>query len=210
MSVREPRGPRAPALHHQGRPARQLPLRHVRGAAARHRAHPLHLGHHRQAHRRRLHAATTCALAECVARLLAAGGVTEHDVVQIAFNYGLFTGGLRLPPGGRAHRRLGHPGLHRGPWSGRSTIMRDFKTTALACTPGYALHLASPRRERRVHPSSSRLRAGILRRRALERGAARADRGAACGITAMDNYGLTEVIGPGVSVRVPDASTACT
>ena len=82
--------------------------------------------------------------AECVARVLAAGGMTEHDVVQVAFTYGLFSGGFGLHAGAE---RIGASVIpaSTGSLEKQVRIMKDFKTTALACTPSYAVAIASAR-----------------------------------------------------------------
>ncbi len=84
--------------------------------------------------------------AEAMARTLAAGGTTRHDIVQNAYGYGLFTGGLGVHYGAR---RIGATVI---PISGGNTkrqlaILRDFKSTVLTCTPSYSLYLAEAARE---------------------------------------------------------------
>jgi phenylacetate-CoA ligase len=131
------------------------------------------------------------------ARVLRAADVTEHDLVQIAFNYNLSSAGLGF------HYGAEKIGASVVPSSGENvgrqvTVMRDYKTTALVGTPSYALHISTYLRERRIHPSELRLRAGLFgaepwseaMRDEIERG---------LHLKAYDNYGLTEVIGPGVS-----------
>ncbi len=135
--------------------------------------------------------------AECVARVLAAGGMTEHDVVQVAFTYGLFSGGFGLHAGAE---RIGASVIpaSTGSLEKQVRIMKDFKTTALACTPSYALAIMSAVREMGIAKGDLALRTGYFGaepwsqalRSLLEQG---------LGITALDNYGLTEVLGPGVS-----------
>jgi phenylacetate-CoA ligase len=131
------------------------------------------------------------------ARVLRAADVTEHDLVQIAFNYNLSSAGLGF------HYGAEKIGASVVPSSGENvgrqvTVMRDYKTTALVGTPSYALHISTYLRERRIHPGELRLRAGLFgaepwseaMRDEIERG---------LHLKAYDNYGLTEVIGPGVS-----------
>jgi phenylacetate-CoA ligase len=134
---------------------------------------------------------------ECVARVLAAGGITDHDVVQVAFPYGLFTGGLGFHYGAE---RIGASVI---PASGGSLekqilIMRDFKTTALACTPSYALALAAALEEARIQPQELFLRSGFFGAEPWSEGL-RGQLEQKLHVTALDNYGLTEVVGPGVS-----------
>ncbi|MCX7031735.1 MAG: phenylacetate--CoA ligase, partial [Spirochaetes bacterium] len=98
---------------------------------------------------------------ECVARVLASGGVTEHDVVQVSFTYGLFSGGLGFHYGAE---RIGASVVpaSTGSLERQVMIMRDFKTSALACTPGYALALAGALAESGVELGSLSLRAGFF------------------------------------------------
>ncbi len=131
------------------------------------------------------------------ARVLTMGGVTKDDVVQIAFGYGLFTGGFGLHYGAE---RIGASVI---PASSGNTlrqiqIMTDFKTTALISTPSYALHVAETIWERGIPLASLSLRHGLfgaepwserMRQEIQEK----------LGIVATDNYGLSEIIGPGVS-----------
>jgi phenylacetate-CoA ligase len=135
--------------------------------------------------------------AECMARVLAAGGMTDHDVVQVAFTYGLFSGGFGLHAGAE---RIGASVIpaSTGGLEKQVRIMKDFKTTALACTPSYAMAIAASAAELGVRRDQLFLRTGYfgaepwseeLRGRLEE----------SLGITALDNYGLTEVLGPGVS-----------
>jgi phenylacetate-CoA ligase len=132
-----------------------------------------------------------------VARILVAGGVTKDDVVQIAFSYGLFTGAFGLHQGAE---RLGASVI---PMSSGNTrrqigIMQDFKTTALVATPSYALLVADTMIEMGVNRNALSLRWGLFgaepwsdsMRREIE------DK---LRITATDNYGLSEVMGPGVA-----------
>jgi phenylacetate-CoA ligase len=131
------------------------------------------------------------------ARVLTMGGVTKDDVVQIAFGYGLFTGGFGLHYGAE---RIGASVI---PASSGNThrqikIMMDFKTTALVSTPSYALLVAETIREQGIPPAALSLKYGLfgaepwserMRREIEEK----------LGIVATDNYGLSEIIGPGVS-----------
>jgi phenylacetate-CoA ligase len=135
--------------------------------------------------------------ATLIARTLAAGGVGPGDLLQNAFGYGLFTGGLGLHHGGEL---LGCTVL---PISGGNTerqlkLMRDFGATALSCTPSYALYLAEGARDRGLRPEDLPLRVGFFgaepwtneMRRQIEDG---------LGIDALDIYGLSEMGGPGVA-----------
>jgi phenylacetate-CoA ligase len=132
-----------------------------------------------------------------MARALAAAGVTSSDIVHNAYGYGLFTGGLGFHDGAT---RVGAVVI---PISGGNTkrqvqIMRDFGSTALCCTPSYALLIAETLAEEGVDPASLQLKVGLFgaepwseqMRREIE---------ARLGIRAFDHYGLSEVIGPGVA-----------
>jgi phenylacetate-CoA ligase len=134
---------------------------------------------------------------ECVARVLAAGGVSEHDVVQVAFTYGLWSGGLGFH---YAAERIGSsvvPASGAGPEK-QSLIMRDFLTTAIACTPSYALAVAGALSELGIKPGELPLRVGFFGAEPWSE-SLRAQLEEKLHITAYDNYGLTEVMGPGVA-----------
>ncbi len=135
--------------------------------------------------------------AEVVTRSLCMAGVHQNDIVQVAYGYGLFTGGLGL------HYGTENLGATVIPISGGNTdkqilLMQDFGTTVIACTPSYALFLAETMKEMNIAPDSLKLRVGIFgaepwsenMRREIE------DK---LKIKAIDIYGLSEVIGPGVS-----------
>ncbi len=135
--------------------------------------------------------------AECCARSLAAGGVGPDDVVHNAYGYGLFTGGLGLHYGAE---RLGCTVV---PVSGGNTprqvmLLQDFGAQVLCCTPSYALNIAEHLHQHQIPLARLHLRFGILgaepwseeMRAAIERG---------LGITAVDIYGLSEILGPGVA-----------
>ncbi len=137
--------------------------------------------------------------AEVVARTLACSGAGRDDVVQIAYGYGLFTGGLGIHYG---TEKLGATVI---PISGGNTakqiqLMRDFGSTVIACTPSYALYLAEALEDMNVKPKDLKLRVGIFgaepwtenMRKEIE------DK---LNILAIDIYGLSEVIGPGVSTE---------
>ncbi len=132
-----------------------------------------------------------------VARILAMGGMTRDDVVQIAFHYGLFTGGFGL------HYGAEHLGASVIPSSGGNarkqiTIMQDYRTTALCCTPSYALHLADVMEEMGVNPNSLHLKWGLFGAEGWS-DAMRREIEARLKVTATDNYGISEVMGPGIA-----------
>ncbi len=132
--------------------------------------------------------------ASVIARCLMMAGVTRGDMVHNAYGYGLFTGGLDavvgatvIPVSGGNSRR-------------QVTIMRDFGSTVLMSTPSYALNLADAMSDAGISPDDLKLRVGIHgaepwsenMREEVER---------KLGIKALDIYGLSEVIGPGVSME---------
>jgi len=134
---------------------------------------------------------------ELVARFMTAAAVTEEDIVHIAFGYGLFTGAFGLHYGAE---RIGASVI---PMSSGNTekqlmIMQDYRSTALVCTPSYALTLADKLARQGTDRSGLSLRVGLFgaepwseeMRREIE------DR---LRIIATDNYGLSEVMGPGVA-----------
>jgi phenylacetate-CoA ligase len=133
----------------------------------------------------------------CAARLLAAAGVDEHDVVQIAFPFNLFTGGFGFHQGAEQIGASVIPSSTSPPEK-QIMIMRDFKTTVLICAPSYAVNIASTLAELQIHAETLNLKVGLFGaepwsenlRSQLEEG---------LHIAARDNYGLTEVIGPGVA-----------
>jgi len=135
---------------------------------------------------------------ECIERVLLAAGVTAADVVQNAYGYGLFTGGLGIHIGAE---RLGCAVVptSSGVTQRQVMLLRDLGTTVLACTPSYALVLAEAV-EREGARGDLRLRVGLFgaepwtdgMRLEIERG---------LGLEAFDLYGLTELGGPGVAVE---------
>jgi phenylacetate-CoA ligase len=135
--------------------------------------------------------------AEVMARTLGAGGVTRKDVVQVAYGYGLFTGGLG------AHYGAERIGATVVPISGGNTkrqlqIMADFGTTAVACTPSYVLYMAETAFEEGFNIKDFPLRAGFFGAEPWSNNM-RKEIEAKLNIKAYDIYGLCEIIGPGVS-----------
>ena len=134
--------------------------------------------------------------ADCMARQLAAAGTTDEDVVQVSYGYGLFTGGLG------AHAGAERIGATVVPTSSGNTArqirtMVDFGTTVLCCTPSYSMYLAEAIEEAGLR-DKIRLKSGVFgaepwtedMRLAIED---------SLGIKAFDVYGLSEIMGPGVS-----------
>ncbi len=140
--------------------------------------------------------------AEVVARVITAAGVTKADVLQVAFGYGLFTGAFGLHYGAERVGAAVVPASSGG--SERQVkLMKDFRTTAIACTPSYALHLAEVMEGMGVSPADLALRVGLFGAEPWSEGARR-ELEARLHVSATDNYGLSEVIGPGVSGECPE------
>ncbi len=134
---------------------------------------------------------------EVMGRTLATGGTTKHDIVQNAFGYGLFTGGLGVHYGSR---KIGATVI---PISGGNTkrqvaILRDFKTSVLCCTPSYALFLAEGCKEEGLDCAKLGLKAGFFGAEPWSENM-RKDIQEKLHLLAIDIYGLTEIIGPGVA-----------
>jgi phenylacetate-CoA ligase len=140
--------------------------------------------------------------AEVMARALTACGATKESMIHNAYGYGLFTGGLGVHYGAE---RIGASVI---PVSGGHTkrqimIMKDFGSTILTCTPSYALYLAEVMEEMGISKKDLKLKGGLFgaepwsenMRKQIE---------SRLGILALDIYGLSEVIGPGVAVECPE------
>ena len=134
---------------------------------------------------------------EVVARSLYAAGASRDDIIQVAYGYGLFTGGLGLHYGAE---KIGATVI---PISGGNTqkqlqLMQDFESTVIACTPSYALYLAEAMDESGISPDSLSLKIGVFgaepwteeMRHKIEKN---------LNIKAYDIYGLSEIMGPGVA-----------
>jgi phenylacetate-CoA ligase len=139
--------------------------------------------------------------AKIVAHELKQAGVTPKDVVQIAYGYGLFTGGMGL------HYGCEELGAIVVPISGGNTarqlmLMRDFGTTVLACTPSYALYLAESLEESGISRDELKLRIGVFGAEPWTEGM-REQIETRLGIRAFDIYGLSETMGPGVAMECP-------
>jgi phenylacetate-CoA ligase len=136
--------------------------------------------------------------AECMARAFYNIGVTKKDIIHIAYGYGLFTGGLG------AHYGAERIGAMVVPVSGGNTkrqiqLLKDFGATVLCCTPSYALYMADEMKDLGITKEELKLRVGVfgaepwtneMRREIEER----------LGLKAYDIYGLSEIMGPGVSM----------
>ena len=134
-----------------------------------------------------------------VARALMLAGVTKNDIVQNAYGYGLFTGGLGL------HYGVEKLGAAVVPTSSGNTarqvmLMQDFGTTVLCATPSYALVLAENAAKSGVNLPASPLRVGIFGAEPWSE-QMRTEIESRLGITALDIYGLSEIIGPAVAME---------
>ena len=134
---------------------------------------------------------------ECVARAIVAAGGTKDDVCQIAYGFGLFTGGAGLNGGSHKVGCLTLP-MSSGNTERQITFMRDLGSTILCCTPSYAAYIGETLKEMGLTPDDIQLKAGIFgaepwteeMRRDIEK---------SLGLKAYDIYGLTETSGPGVA-----------
>lgn len=134
---------------------------------------------------------------ECVARALTAAGCTDEDIVHVSYGYGLFTGGLGADGGAKRIGATTVP-VSSGNTQRQVTILKDFGSTILCCTPSYALHIAEVLYASGYTKDDIKLKAGVFgaepwtneMRRKIEE---------MLGLTAYDIYGLTEIIGPGVA-----------
>lgn len=134
---------------------------------------------------------------ECCARAIVAAGGTNEDVCQVAYGYGLFTGGPGLNGGSHKVGCLTLP-MSSGNTERQIQFMQDLHTTILCCTPSYAAYIGETLKEKGLSPDDIDLKAGIFgaepwteeMRRDIEK---------SLGIKAYDIYGLTETSGPGVA-----------
>jgi len=134
---------------------------------------------------------------DCIARIVTMGGATKNDIVQVSFTYGLFTGGFGL------HQGLEKIGVTVVPVSSGNTerqimIMKDFLVTGLVSTPSYAMYIGETMERLKIDKKDLKLKLGFFGSEAsslemqnqIEK---------KLGIFATNNYGLTEIVGPGVS-----------
>jgi phenylacetate-CoA ligase len=141
--------------------------------------------------------------AELMARTLSAAGVHRGDIVHNAYGYGLFTGGLGF------HYGIEYLGASVIPVSGGNTkrqimLLQDFGPTVITCTPSFSLHLYEVAKDMGIDFAKLRLRVGIFGAEPWSE-AMRAEIEKKLGIDALDIYGLSEIMGPGVSVECLEA-----
>lgn len=138
---------------------------------------------------------------EVMARTLTGAGANRNDVIHIAYGYGLFTGGLGLHYGGEKIGASVIP-ISGGNTSRQIQLMHDFGSTVLACTPSYALYLAEAITENGISRDSLKLRVGVFGAEPWTENM-RKEIEAKLRIKAIDIYGLSEIIGPGVASECP-------
>jgi phenylacetate-CoA ligase len=134
---------------------------------------------------------------EVVARALSMAGATRKDIVQNCYGYGLFTGGLGVHHGGQKVGCTVIP-ISAGNTQRQIEIIQDFKSTILTCTPSYAMYIAEVLEREGIPPEDIKLKAGVFgaemwteeMRNEIER---------RLNLDALNIYGLTEIIGPGVA-----------
>jgi len=134
---------------------------------------------------------------EVMARAYTSAGINKHSVVQIAYGYGLFTGGLGAHYGAETVGASVIP-ISVGSTNKQVALMCDFGTTAIACTPSYALYIAETMREMGIDPKSTNLKTGLFGAEPWSE-KMRDEIEKQLGISAHDIYGLSEIIGPGVA-----------
>ena len=134
---------------------------------------------------------------DCCARALVAAGATKEDVCQVAYGFGLFTGGAGLNGGSHKLGCLTLP-MSSGNTERQIGFMRDLGSTVLCCTPSYAAYIGETIKEMGIPKEEIKLKAGIFGAEPWTE-AMRKDIEASLGIKAYDIYGLTETSGPGVA-----------
>ena len=141
---------------------------------------------------------------ECCARALTAAGATNKDFMHVSYGYGLFTGGLGLHGGTEKVGMTVIP-VSTGNTNRQINIIKDFGSTYICCTPSYALYLAETMEEMGITKDDIKLKAGLfgaepwteeMRHEIEEK----------LGLKALDIYGLTEIIGPGVAFECSEQS----
>ena len=140
---------------------------------------------------------------EVMARALASAGAVPGQLIQVAYGYGLFTGGLGFHDGAE------HMGLTVVPVSSGNTLrqillLQDFRPQGLACTPSFALHIGESMREQGIDPRGLGVAYGLFGAEPWTE-AMRAQLEALWGCVAVDFYGLSEMIGPGVATECAEA-----
>jgi len=133
---------------------------------------------------------------ECVARCMSMADITKEDIIQVAYGYGLFTGGLGAHYGAEKLGAMVVP-MSTGNSKKLTTMMVDFGATAIACTPSYLLHLSEVLRDEGLL-DKIKLKAAICGAEPWTE-KMRSEIESRLNITAHDIYGLSEIMGPGVA-----------
>jgi len=134
---------------------------------------------------------------ECIARAITAAGGTNKDFMHVSYGYGLFTGGLGMHYGAEKVGCTTIP-VSAGNTQRQINIIKDFGSTIICCTPSYALFLAETMKEMGISKNDIKLKAGIFGAEPWTE-EMRAEIEEKLGLKAFDIYGLSEIIGPGVS-----------
>ncbi len=134
---------------------------------------------------------------EVMARTLSMGDTTKNDIVHNAYGYGLFTGGLGVHYGARKIGATVIP-ISGGNTKRQLSVMRDFGSSVLTCTPSYSLYLAEAAKELDIDFSSKPIKAGFFGAEPWSENM-RHEIESKLHLKAIDIYGLTEIIGPGVA-----------
>lgn len=134
---------------------------------------------------------------ECIARAFTQVGLTKEDIVHVAYGYGLFTGGLGAHYGSEFLGSITVP-ASAGNTKRQIQLLKDFGTTAICCTPSFALYLADTLEAEGYTKADLKLKAGFFGAEAWTE-EMRAEIENKLGLTAYDIYGLSEIMGPGVA-----------
>ncbi|WP_303852023.1 phenylacetate--CoA ligase family protein [Seleniivibrio woodruffii] len=134
---------------------------------------------------------------DLVSRIMVAGGVSREDIVHVSFTYGLFTGGFGLHYGAENIGASVIP-VSSGNTSRQLAIMEDYKSTVLVATPSYALHIAETMEKAGIGKDKLSLKIALLGSEPWG-DKVRAEIEERLGVQAFDNYGLSELMGPGIS-----------
>jgi phenylacetate-CoA ligase len=134
---------------------------------------------------------------ETMGRTLSMGGATRDDIIQNAYGYGLFTGGLGIHYGARRVGAMVIP-ISGGITKRQLTVMKDFGSTMLTCTPSYSLYIAEVAKEEGFDMTQMNLKAGMFGAEFWSE-TMRVEIEQKLHLKAYDIYGLTEIIGPGVA-----------
>ncbi|MCL2772437.1 MAG: phenylacetate--CoA ligase [Oscillospiraceae bacterium] len=135
--------------------------------------------------------------AECAARALVSVGGSKDDIVHVSYGYGLFTGGLGLHYGAELLGAVTLP-ASSGNTNRQVTMIKDFGSTILCCTPSYALYIGDTLEQMGVNLSEIKLKSGLFGAEPWTENM-RSEIEKRLGIKAYDIYGLSEISGPGVS-----------